>query len=256
LKFSIHFKDPDNIPHTLWISVPVSVVPVIAGSTTHGVTAELPTYELAALDERIAVLTADPNPPTYDELLSQTNSAASSIAPLSRTSTTGPQFGDDSPVESVPPSDTESSIEQLPPVRPVPSIDVMQMDESGSQSSGDSDSEPRIIVPPAYSCRRQSRNHLTVDGNRPQVHPVALQNFLRRSVVMFPGSSEATPVHSPSVSPMASPLLKPSADNVLPSLAAYTMASPSETSRTQSQLADDLSVLDIRVPERTHPRTK
>ncbi|KAJ1952271.1 hypothetical protein EC988_003646 [Linderina pennispora] len=247
LKFSIHFKDPDNHPHTLWISVPVSIVPVIAGSTTHGVTAELPTYELAALDERVAVGTADPNPPTYDELLSEVNSAASSIAPLSRPPTASLRSTDDSPVESVPPSDTEGAAEQ----QPVPSIDVMG---AGSRSS--SDSEPRIIVPPAYSCRRQSRNHLMVDGDRPQVHPVALQNFLRRSVVMFPASTEATPVHSPSGSPMASPLMKATADNMLPSLATYTMASPSGSLQEQSRLADDLSVLNIRMPERTHPHTK
>ncbi|ORX74590.1 hypothetical protein DL89DRAFT_264425 [Linderina pennispora] len=236
LKFSIHFKDPDNHPHTLWISVPVSIVPVIAGSTTHG-----------ALDERVAVGTADPNPPTYDELLSEVNSAASSIAPLSRPPTASLRSTDDSPVESVPPSDTEGAAEQ----QPVPSIDVVG---AGSRSS--SDSEPRIIVPPAYSCRRQSRNHLMVDGDRPQVHPVALQNFLRRSVVMFPASTEATPVHSPSGSPMASPLMKATADNMLPSLATYTMASPSGSLQDQSRLADDLSVLNIRMPERTHPHTK
>ncbi|KAJ2794314.1 hypothetical protein H4R20_006270, partial [Coemansia guatemalensis] len=48
LKFSIHFQDPDQKPHTLWISVPISVVPMILDGTHVGTGTELPTYENAA----------------------------------------------------------------------------------------------------------------------------------------------------------------------------------------------------------------
>ncbi|KAJ2595642.1 pre-mRNA-splicing factor 8, partial [Coemansia sp. RSA 1804] len=56
LKFSIHFNDPDCRPHTLWISVPVSVVPTIAGSCD-GTGSDLPTYANAALDPRVPMET-------------------------------------------------------------------------------------------------------------------------------------------------------------------------------------------------------
>ncbi|KAI9504625.1 hypothetical protein BX070DRAFT_189342, partial [Coemansia spiralis] len=43
LKFSIHFRDPDQHPHTLWVSVPISVVPTIAGEAG-AFGSDLPTY--------------------------------------------------------------------------------------------------------------------------------------------------------------------------------------------------------------------
>ncbi|KAJ1805775.1 hypothetical protein LPJ56_006490, partial [Coemansia sp. RSA 2599] len=77
LKFAIYFCDPAGLSHTLWISVPVSIVPVIM-DTTHGPRAELPTYAKSSLDQKIAVPTLDPSPPTYDSVITESIACAAS----------------------------------------------------------------------------------------------------------------------------------------------------------------------------------
>ncbi|KAJ2780824.1 hypothetical protein H4R18_003240 [Coemansia javaensis] len=75
LKFSIHFQDPDRKPHTLWISVPVSVVPVLAGDCARAGGCELPTYQSAALDERIVVAGIEQSPPEYDSVVASSSAS-------------------------------------------------------------------------------------------------------------------------------------------------------------------------------------
>ncbi|KAJ1888212.1 hypothetical protein LPJ81_006370, partial [Coemansia sp. IMI 209127] len=77
LKFSIHFNDPDHRPHTLWVSVPVSVVPTIAGDTD-GMGSELPTYANAALDPRVPMASIEQGPPAYDTVVMDTLSSITS----------------------------------------------------------------------------------------------------------------------------------------------------------------------------------
>ncbi|KAJ1960588.1 hypothetical protein GGI12_003724, partial [Dipsacomyces acuminosporus] len=185
LKFSIQFKDPDNLPHTLWISVPVSIVPVIAGSP-HANSSDLPTYENAALDKRVAVATADPGPPTYDTVVTESLSCAASQQPstaaASRVGSPALESTGTPPVPSSA-SDTDSTGEYDEPSISVDAESLSQF-PSGIQSY-----------------RRESHTHLSVDSSRPLVHPATLQNFLRRPVV-FPASAEVTPAQTPRLSPI------------------------------------------------------
>ncbi|KAJ2780841.1 hypothetical protein GGI15_003407, partial [Coemansia interrupta] len=82
LKYSIYFRDPEGRSHTLWISVSVSVVPVIL-DTTHGPRAELPTYAHSSMDAKISVPTLDPSPPTYDTVITESLERAAYDTPIS-----------------------------------------------------------------------------------------------------------------------------------------------------------------------------
>ncbi|KAJ2411701.1 hypothetical protein GGI10_004116 [Coemansia sp. RSA 2530] len=213
LKFSIHFKAPDNSQRTLWISVPVSVVPVI-NDDSHGQASELPTYANAALDERIAVAGSGPNPPTYDTVITESLSRVASREPqplpLGVSSTIASTCSEDMPsIDVSPPSDTESASGAMSPAA-----------EDYEHSSVDiSEDLLNLSVPgPAgVLYRRVSLSHRTVD-DRPPVCPDAVHSFFRRRSVVFPASAEATPVHSPHRSPVitpvsSSPILK-SADEI------------------------------------------
>ncbi|KAJ1644355.1 hypothetical protein LPJ64_003971 [Coemansia asiatica] len=175
LKFAIHFRDPAGLSHTLWISVPVSVVPIII-DTTHGPRAELPTYAKSSLDQRVAVPTLDPLPPTYDSVI------ANSVA-----------YAANAQLDSNSSVSTSSSC----------SASVHSNDTTASES----------LAPPvlASSDRRPSHSHtrLVVDNSRPLIDRSTLSNFLRRPV-LFPASAEATPVSTPHASPISSPSLKDS----------------------------------------------
>ncbi|KAJ1859393.1 hypothetical protein GGH12_000167 [Coemansia sp. RSA 1822] len=205
LKYSIHFQDPDKKSHTLWISVPVSIVPTILDSA-HGLGPELPTYENAALDQRVVVAAIEPAPPTYDAVITESLSRAESPDSmlLSRGSSA---------------CDTPSSSS---------AASVLSGDESTLLDISTM-GMPAVVGPtalnhcavnsPEQARMRISRTHLSVDDSRPLVHPSAVRNFFRRPVV-FPASAEATPVAtpraSPVVTPMSSPLLKSSDDVIAP----------------------------------------
>ncbi|KAJ2078527.1 hypothetical protein H4R24_004413 [Coemansia sp. RSA 988] len=229
LKFSIHFQDPEQKPHTLWISVPISVVPMILDGTHASTGAELPTYENAALDQRVVVAGVEQNPPTYDAAVidspSRPASAASSLS-----------LSESLPTSSQACSPSSSS-----------STSVHSSDENGlldiaTLAPG---SEPAAVQPAHLrpvtasniepALRRISRTHFSVDATRPLVHPSAVRNFFRRPVV-FPASAEATPLvsphASPSATPLASPLLK-AADEV--DLQLHSMYSPSIPSESSSR---------------------
>ncbi|KAJ2755776.1 hypothetical protein GGI19_001359 [Coemansia pectinata] len=203
LKFSIHFKDPDNSQRTLWISVPVSVVPVI-NDDAHGQAGELPTYANAALDERIAVASAGPNPPTYDAVITESLSRVASRdpqpLPLGITDTIASTFSTDMPsIDISPPSDTESASGAASPAA-----------EDYHEHSSVDISEDLLNLstpgPTGIMYRRVSLSHRTVDDSRPPVCPDAVHSFFRQRSVVFPASAETTPVHSPHRSPIISPV--------------------------------------------------
>ncbi|PIA18737.1 hypothetical protein COEREDRAFT_91110 [Coemansia reversa NRRL 1564] len=229
LKFSIHFQDPNQKPHTLWISVPISVVPIILDGFHAGADAELPTYESAALDQRIVVAGVEQNPPTYDTAITGSLSCPVSAAP------------------SRPPSESLSSTS---PVSTLPSSSNTSMHSPDETELMDvatlASSSALAAVQPAHlrseifnnfepALRRISRTHLSVDLTRPLVHPSAVRNFFRRPVV-FPASAEATPLVSPHISPSAtpltSPLLKAADEDALP---LHSMRSPSTPSTSVSR---------------------
>ncbi|KAJ1893205.1 hypothetical protein LPJ66_005896 [Kickxella alabastrina] len=172
IKFSIHFRDNEGRPRTLWVSVPISVVPTIL-DTAHGPRAELPTYANAAMDQRIAVSSLDPGPPTYDVAISE---------PLSRASS----------------SILSESTEVITPT-----------DSSNVSMHSDEMAANEDPVGHAPRDRRASVVIHTVDESRPLVHPTVLHNFLRRPIV-FPASAEVTPLPTPYASPVGSPQLKSS----------------------------------------------
>ncbi|KAJ2635932.1 hypothetical protein GGF40_003301 [Coemansia sp. RSA 1286] len=178
LKFAIYFRDPAGSSHTLWISVPVSVVPVIM-DTSHGPRVELPTYAKSSLDQKIAVPTLDPSPPTYDSIITESLAYAASVQSALHHSASASS----SCSASIHSNDTASSESLAPPV-------------------------------PAGSDRRPSHTRLVVDSTRPLIDLSTLSNFLRRPV-LFPASAEASPTSTPHASPISSPLLKDS-DESLP----------------------------------------
>ncbi|KAJ2644925.1 hypothetical protein GGF44_000311 [Coemansia sp. RSA 1694] len=208
LKFSIHFKDPDNLSRTLWISVPVSVVPVI-NDGAHGHASELPTYANAALDERIAVASAGPNPPTYDTVLTESLSRVASLD-SSYSAASVPS------IDISPPSDTESAY----------------VSGTTSPAAEDYHEHSSVNISTLGSTgilyRRVSLAHQTIDDSRPLVHPEAVHSFFRQRSVAFPASAEATPVHtphrSPTTTPASSPVLK-SSDEVAQMLTNLCMLS-------------------------------
>ncbi|KAJ2162310.1 hypothetical protein GGF46_000801 [Coemansia sp. RSA 552] len=211
LKFSIHFQDPEKKPHTLWISVPVSVVPTIVDST-HGAGPELPTYQNAALDQRVVVAAIEQRPPTYDAVMTETLERASSLEP------------------SIPSPGSIAMTISSPSTTPSSTASMHSRDEMDISTMG-----PSLATIPAApeQCHvrdaasdqaqthaRVSRTHFSVDSSRPLLHPSVIRNFLRRPIV-FPASAEATPLGtplvSPSVTPMTSPLLK-TADDAVPAI--------------------------------------
>ncbi|KAJ2491288.1 hypothetical protein IWW37_002455 [Coemansia sp. RSA 2050] len=210
LKFSIHFKDPDNSLRTLWISVPVSVVPVI-NDDSHGLACELPTYANAALDERIAVASAGPSPPTYDAVITE---------PLSRVASLDPQplpLGISPTIASTIAS--TCSTEDMPSIDISPPSDTESATASGAASPAAEDYHEHSSVdisedllnlsapgPVGITCRHVSLSHRTVDDSRPPVCPDAVHSFFHQRLVVFPASAEATPVHSPYQSPIITPV--------------------------------------------------
>ncbi|KAJ2499009.1 hypothetical protein GGH96_003868 [Coemansia sp. RSA 1972] len=205
LKYSIHFQDPDKKSHTLWISVPVSIVPTILDSA-HGLGPELPTYENAALDQRVVVAAIEPAPPTYDAVITESLSRAESPDSmlLSRGSSA---------------CDTPSSSSAASMISGDESI-LLDISTIGMPAVvGSAALNQRAVNSPEQARMRISRTHLSVDDSRPLVHPSAVRNFFRRPVV-FPASAEATPVATPRASPvatpMSSPLLKSTDDVIAP----------------------------------------
>ncbi|KAJ2750275.1 hypothetical protein H4S06_004411, partial [Coemansia sp. BCRC 34490] len=217
LKFSIHFNDPDCRPHTLWISVPVSVVPTIAGSCD-GTGSDLPTYANAALDPRVPMGSIEQGPPAYDAVLMETtspstqlqihpsgssdlNSCASSYTNLN-SSTASIQSHDD------------TSLQQYSTPHPV----IMHLtdslaDSEASTTASTASSSIVHINETNPSVQQAGHSLMSVDTARPLVHPNALHGFLNRPVV-FPASAESTPLQtplaSPGITPMESPLVKAS----------------------------------------------
>ncbi|KAJ2064758.1 hypothetical protein GGI17_000734 [Coemansia sp. S146] len=199
LKFSIHFKDPDNSQRTLWISVPVSVVPLI-NDDAHGQAGELPTYANAALDERVAVASAGPSPPTYDAVITES---------LSRVASRDPQ--------PLPLGITDTIASDMPSIDISPSSDTESASGAASPAAEDYHEHSSVDIsedllnlsapgPTGIMYRRVSLSHRTVDDSRPPVCPDAVHSFFRQRSVVFPASAETTPVHSPHRSPIISPV--------------------------------------------------
>ncbi|KAJ2839650.1 hypothetical protein J3B01_000530 [Coemansia erecta] len=207
LKYSIHFQDPDKKSHTLWISVPVSIVPTIL-DTAHGLGPELPTYENAALDQRVVVAAIEPAPPTYDAVITESLSRAESPNSmlLSRGSSACDTPSSSSAASMI--SGDESTL-----------LDISTMGMIASAVLEPAVLNQCAVNIPEQARMRISRTHLSVDDSRPLVHPSAVRNFFRRPVV-FPASAEATPVAtpraSPVVTPISSPLLKSTDDVIAP----------------------------------------
>ncbi|KAJ2003911.1 hypothetical protein GGI04_002795 [Coemansia thaxteri] len=228
LKFSIRFTDPSHNPHTLWISVPVSIVPII-NDCTHNPTGELPTYANAALDERVAVASIDPNPPTYDAVITESLSRATSRSPetlpmgITATMDSSCSTADMPAIDILPPTAAESELAS--------ETDSLASDDYHEHSSTVTGGELLDVGCPGsvdIAYRRVSLTHLTVDSGRPLVHPAAVHSFFRHRQVVFPASAEATPSHTPyHLSPAASlgssPVLK-SSDEVMQSLANLRMS--------------------------------
>ncbi|KAJ1995738.1 hypothetical protein GGI25_000715 [Coemansia spiralis] len=249
LKFSIHFRDPDQHPHTLWVSVPISVVPTIAGEAG-AFGSDLPTYANAALDTRIPMAAIEQGPPTYDTVIMESISCLNSQEHSSASeSDTSSNVNLASAAASV-----HSSDELPPPLQQTPadistisalpesvsaSTDAMDTDVSIGNDSLSSSNDYTIDISDHRMLRRISHARVSVDSSRPLVHPSALHNFLRRPVV-FPASAEATPLAtpletphaSPAITPVGSPLLK-ATENLFPGLLANAYISPSQ-SQSQS----------------------
>ncbi|KAJ2302825.1 hypothetical protein IWW55_003238 [Coemansia sp. RSA 2706] len=213
LKFSIHFQDPEKKPHTLWISVPISIVPTILDSA-HGLGPELPTYQNAALDQRVVVAAIEPNPPTYDTVMTESLSRATS--PESSLPATPGYSASEAP--------TTSSTASVHSHDETEMLDISTMGTLVATAPAvlePGSSNQNAISSPEQALMRISRTHLSVDASRPLVHPSAVRNFFRRPVV-FPASAEVTPMAtpmatpraSPATTPISSPLLKYSDDRV------------------------------------------
>ncbi|KAJ1733176.1 hypothetical protein LPJ61_001691 [Coemansia biformis] len=192
LKFSIHFQDPNQKSHTLWISVPVSVVPVMAaGLFSNGL--ELPTYENAVLDQRVVVAGIEQSPPTYDatvaDSLPRSVSSASSLATLD----TAAACHDAPPTCAPRASSRASSSTSVHSNADTVSFGIVAAETGGAATCPAGRTER--TAPSHVSCTR-----LSVDCSRSPVHPVAVRDFFCRPVV-FPASAESTPLATPAVSP-------------------------------------------------------
>ncbi|KAJ1663233.1 hypothetical protein IW140_001039 [Coemansia sp. RSA 1813] len=215
LKFSIHFNDPDHRPHTLWVSVPVSVVPTIAGGAD-SMGSGLPSYANAALDPRIPTASIEQGPPAYDTVMmetlssisSQDHSCVSSSAPNSDTSSCASINSTSASIHC----QEGTSLQQYPTQHPVATMPLSEnaIRSVGSAASTASSSSVHIDDDNdnTRSVRRIGHSRVSVDATRPLVHPTALHNFLRRPVV-FPASAEATPLQTPLMSPAATPMESP-----------------------------------------------
>ncbi|KAJ2717327.1 hypothetical protein H4R19_000079 [Coemansia spiralis] len=161
LKFSIHFRDPNQKPHTLWISVPVSVVPELADSPRGG-RAELPTYKDSALDQRVAVAGYEHSPPSYyaavADSLSRGVSARTSLTSLGTTT-----------AYSNSPTAAAASVSSS---------------AASTHSTADTESLDGSTALPDPACPPATKDC----------------GFFRRPVV-FPASAEATPLSTPAASP-------------------------------------------------------
>ncbi|KAJ2724997.1 hypothetical protein GGI07_001566 [Coemansia sp. Benny D115] len=188
LKFSIGFSDPDGRSHTLWISVPISVVPVIT-DTMHAPRMELPTYANASMDQRVVLGEAmETQPPTYAAVIAQ----ALVDATAAQRSTGGPAAASIIGVDT----DVESSIDHY-------------ASSSASVYSGDATATEEEVPKPLL---------------RPMVNPRALTDFFHRPIV-FPASAEDTPVSTPNASPITSPVFKHS-DDVFPNPSSHIHIPP------------------------------
>ncbi|KAJ2810032.1 hypothetical protein FBU31_008078, partial [Coemansia sp. 'formosensis'] len=186
LKFSIHFKDPDNSVRTLWISVPVSVVPVI-NDDAHGQASELPTYANAALDERIAVASAGPSPPTYDAVITESLSRVASREPqplplgITATVASTCSAAEMPSIDVSPPSAAESAS-----ASGVASPAAEDYHEHSSVDIGEDLLNLGAPGPTGALYRRVSLSRQTVDDSRPPVCPNAVHSFFRQRAVVFP----------------------------------------------------------------------
>ncbi|KAJ2675162.1 hypothetical protein IWW42_001308 [Coemansia sp. RSA 1085] len=214
LKFSISFHDPEDKPHTLWVSVPVSIVPTIVDEAHHA-GPELPSYQKAALDQRVAIAGIEPSPPAYDAVIAESLSHAASPAyspACSPAYSPALSTGDEQSLDSAgragssSPASAHSRDEAE-----LLDVSTMGTPAPAAQAAvqGLRRAAPGGLLQPELV--RVSRTRLAVDASRPPVHPSAVHNFLRRPVV-FPASAEATPMATPpltpAATPMASPLLK------------------------------------------------
>ncbi|KAJ2826748.1 hypothetical protein IWW50_002220, partial [Coemansia erecta] len=221
LKYSIHFQDPEKKPHTLWISVPISIVPTILDSA-HGLGPELPTYENAALDQRVVVAAIEPKPPTYDTVMTESLSRAASPDSMLL-----------SPSSSLSDTPTSSSTASVHSRDEMVMMDISTMGSSAMPvpaASAPEGPSQCAVNNPEQALMRISRTHFAVDASRPLVHPSAVRNFFRRPVV-FPASAEVTPMAtpriSPAVTPMSSPLLKSTEGVIAPPPSVHSAAASS-----------------------------
>ncbi|KAJ2455026.1 hypothetical protein EV183_001130 [Coemansia sp. RSA 2336] len=205
LKFSISFHDPEDKPHTLWVSVPVSIVPTIVDDVHHA-GPELPSYQKAALDQRVVIAGIEPSPPTYDSVIAESPSSASPAytPPGSPALSTGDEQSLD--------SEEQAGSSSMASVHSRDDAEMLDVSTMGTSAAGAQEAlqdrrrdASGSLLPPELV--RISRTRLSVDASRPPVHPSAVHNFLRRPVV-FPASAEATPLVTPAATPMASPMLK------------------------------------------------
>ncbi|KAJ2846735.1 hypothetical protein IWW36_004207, partial [Coemansia brasiliensis] len=207
LKFSISFHDPEDKPHTLWVSVPVSIVPTIIDEVHHA-GPELPSYAKAALDQRVVVAGIEPNPPTYDSVITESLSHAAS--PAYSPASPGLSTSDDQSLNSEERA-VSSSMTSVHSRDETEMLDVSTMGTSAAAAQNAMDVTQQDLHRDASTGLLQpelvriSRTRLSVDASRPPVHPSAVHNFLRRPVV-FPASAEATPLATPLVTPAATPM--------------------------------------------------
>ncbi|KAJ2767409.1 hypothetical protein IWQ56_003345 [Coemansia nantahalensis] len=161
LKFSIHFRDPSQKPHTLWISVPVSVVPGLADSARGG-RAELPTYKNSALDQRVVVAGSEQSPPSY---------AAAVAGPLS------------------PSVSRRASLASLDDATACPNSPVTSVSSSAASTHSSADTALLDISAAQPGA-----------GRLPLVHLAAVRGLFGGRATLS-ASAEGTPLPTPAVSP-------------------------------------------------------